>query len=231
MKKNAMELLSKAKSYRDIIIKDLDSFRMKDVQFASFDSVVAFVDSDGPHIEVLKNLISRGMVPTQYSVIAEGKGMSNELYYLLEREDFPKDGQPWGANNFPQLFDSAISELENSVSLIDFDKPIYNSFGEVKIQRKDGQKDDDSVSITMRVNGSKLTYPVSKKTGEPIAVGMSIEHYSVSNEQFDAVAPIVDDTESATNESDYRFEIPSFLSDFLKAKNISDKNVVVVKLK
>lgn len=218
---------------RNIIINGVEDYALKNLPTVSANSIVVYHMEGNYGIAPLGALLASNTLPTSYSVIAVPHEDNENIYKVKHELNDMLENSEWGADNLSGLLDSAYSDALEAASgpLIDFDKPLYNIFGEVKLQRKDGQKDDGVVSITMRVNGSKLTYPVDKKTGEPVAPAMSIEHYKVSNEQFDADAPTVDDTESATNESDYRFEIPSFLSDFLKAQNISDKNVVVVKLK
>lgn len=76
----------------------------------------------------------------------------------------------------------------DSSVVINWDKPLFNAFGEVKYNRRENDTEKDYRQIKVVADGHTMNYPVNGETGRPLFQGMDMEAYAVFNKPEEAKA-------------------------------------------
>ena len=238
MKNQAKIYANRLNYLRCIVMNGANLYALKNLSTVDVNSIVVYNMEGYQGIAPLGALLASSALPSSYSVIAvpdednkQKYKISHELHEMLENSE-------WGAQNFSALFDSAYKAALDAASgpMIDFDKPLYNAFGEVKLHRKDGVKDESGIAVvSFKIDGHKITYPVARETGEPVVLGMDADFYSISNtpngnKQREDSSETIGENGARGGESLLEVEIPSFIKNFLKKNNIDVGDVVVVNM-
>ncbi len=222
--------LQTALKIRQIMLAHVNDFTVP--QAIQMDSLVLTEINGDLVFDTFKEVLAKNLGMSQLAHIGVPHPELPGQYAINQKLAFLLTQFQWSANALTRLTDRKLPGLDSTqtdTGKIDWDSPLYNRYGQVKLHRRDeGDKVQVRV-VSFKVDGYQTKYPVDAATGEPIIEGMDSTLFSLSNTPSDAAQASAEPNGDEETMSAEQFDALPF-AHLLSSMGLDHRNVKVVQL-